>query len=1139
MRFLETVVILICWFLTDLEIATAERPSFRILAPKFICGQMKASNSSDTGSASAPQQITIGLQTKGGQRLHYDVTVHFELLNGIVSQRHTLLLWKSVRQLEKRFKAERELISEGNQITIPNEDLVPGVIYTFNVVASDLEGARSQDQNFTVTYRGKHARAALVQEGSSSIGDVSLLLLGSEVTYPDVPFTVTAKVVFCRPRNDYKFKWTVQGLDEALAALNTSSDVLEIPAGNLSPGKNYIINVTVVESTTGKNIVAANMKLNVLNRGLRGKIFPIDATTGFAQTTEIRTVFNDRKISNVNWSCKDSSGDGSCSEDLLVSKNSATISFIKESKYTISVAVEGLQLDSHIKVNSKSTVSVVLQSLPPMYLFLGQRYEIPVDVSGLFPKCTSNWTVVKQEGFAYFDSTSMGGIGGVRINDIEENFLSELVDYGNDTVTREVTLIIPDAAQKWDGLVPDASYKFRLITQCPEPIDDSVDSKVPRGTVTSHWDMILETNAPPKGLPLEVIPNENGTALNTFYTFSTGMALERETDFPLRYSYWYSVEGNSINFASYYEVMSAETQLPYSKGGVTTFYEVCDSRSACSRIDGPKVSLLPNTNLNQEDLEHRIDSVKNSFLRGNIIEATKLAFDAVVTLKNQDSKDYSDFYTKIMSVIEVQTAIVEENFADRSRFMSASDILQFAKQVKVLVDFGHTGSYLLSLLLELIDAVEYGPTRETRQVNPAPATNTAGVKLDLYESQIMSKNDSESKQQLLGYIPIATEQFCTNKQGGYSGKLVTLDVMRWSASSKNPLQDGVRIPDNVTSPMAATVKTSEVPTVPVSATGVAYYCLAKIWFRSDVLTSEPMVGMYRALLLVVDKTGAWKQVEWKDGRYLWNVSLAAGNSSGSYKCEVMTTDLKWDAVLCESSSIDSFLKCNCSEMNYIRVITKKPNETTTATTLPTTAIVTPVDTTTSVTTTVNLAESTTDTDILTFAPLSTNSPPTSISIGVSTTPPTTTLPNLTSTAATIASAVTTQSPTTVTPSINTTAITTTTSNTPPTTSNPNTTLQQADQLQANITLGHLGGGGGGAGPLEYSIIGALVLCAALTVAALVLYRRRRHTTSLTEELQGIVARVRSHSLPVRYARFQDEHNMNGDNVSTISDTVTI
>lgn len=35
-------------------------PSFRILAPEFICGQTKPENISDTGSA-APQQITIGL----------------------------------------------------------------------------------------------------------------------------------------------------------------------------------------------------------------------------------------------------------------------------------------------------------------------------------------------------------------------------------------------------------------------------------------------------------------------------------------------------------------------------------------------------------------------------------------------------------------------------------------------------------------------------------------------------------------------------------------------------------------------------------------------------------------------------------------------------------------------------------------------------------------------------------------------------------------------------------------------------------------------------------------------------------------------------------------------------------------------
>ncbi|KXJ71700.1 hypothetical protein RP20_CCG019898 [Aedes albopictus] len=1120
MRFPEMFAVLVSLVFTDLEITAAERPSFRILAPEFICGPTKPTNLSDeTGSVVAvPQQITIGLQTKGGQRLHYDVTVHFELLNGI---------------------AEREAISDGNQIMIPNEDLVPGVGYTFNVVAVDQAGTRSQDQNFTVTYPGKNARAALVQDGSSSAGDVSLLLLGSEVTYPDVPFTVTAKVIFCRPRNDYKFHWTVQGLDEASGVLKTNSDILEIPAGNLSPGKTYNIAVTVVDSAAGNSIVAATMKLSVLKRDLKGGVFPTDATAGFAQTIVIRTLFNDRQISNENWKCEDSTGDGGCSEDLLISNNSATISFLKESKYKISASVGDVRLDSHIQVNSKSTVSVVLQSMPPMYLLLGQRYEIPVDVSGLFPKCTSNWTVVKQDGFAYLDPSTVGGLGGVQINDIEENFLSELVDYGNDTVTREVSLIIPASAPKWDGLAPDASYKFRLVTTCPEPIDDSVDTKAPRGTVTSHWDMILETNAPPKGLPLEVTPIENGTALGTFFTFSTGVAKERESDYPLVYSFGYSVEGNSIGFASYYEVMSAETQLPYTRSGVSTFYEVCDSRNACSRIDGPKVMLLPNPNLSQADLDHRVDAIENSFRRGNIIEATKIAFDAVVTLKNQDSKHFNDFYTKVMLLMETKTPEVQKDFVERSRYLSASTVLQYAKQVKVLVDFGNHGSHLLGPLLELIDAVEHGPARESREVHPAPSANTAEVKLDLYESQILSAaNVSEAKQQLLSYIPTATEQFCSNKQRGYSGRLISLDVMRWSAASKSPLQDGVRIPDNASSSVHAILKTSDASIGTSSASGVAYYCLGKIWFRSDLLTSEPMVEMYQALLVAVDKAGSWKQADWKDGKFTWNASLPAGNHSGNYKCELLTKDLKWDTNLCNSSSDGDSVQCSCSQMSYLRITSKGLVEVTTTATSSTTEVVTPPSApATSSTTAIHPEETTPGTDVLTFAPLPTNptpsTPPTSTSASPSpSTIPSATSPSVQNTSA-IPSPATAQSPTTST--VNTTTTTTIQSPT-----NPNaTTIQQADHLhQPNITRSATIGGGG-AGPLEYSIIGALVLCAGLTGTALVLYRRRRHTTSLTEELQDIAARVRSHSLPVRYARFQDEHNMGGDNVSTISDTITI
>ncbi|XP_065089861.1 uncharacterized protein LOC135711048 [Ochlerotatus camptorhynchus] len=1150
-RRLKYFDILAFLMLVDVRSAVGEMPSFRILAPEFICGQPKPENTSDTGSA-VPQQITIGLQTKGGQKLHYSVTVQFSLLNGFVSQRHTLNLWESIRKLEKRLQKERETISDGNQISILNEELVSGVIYTFQVVGIDRNGTASQEQNFTLTYRGKSLQATVVQDGSSSTGDVSLLLLGSEVSYPDVPFTVTAKVIFCKAKNNYKFKWTVSGPEDAPLALNTNSDVLEIPAGTLSPTESYEIGITVVDSSEEKQIVAANMKLNVLTRALKGNVLPSDASTGFAQTTEVRTIFNDRSVSSLVWSCEDTSGDTRCSEDLIISERTASISFIKESNYTISATVGDVNLISNLQVNAKSTISVVLQTLPPMYLIPGQRYEILVDVHGLVPKCISNWTVVKGEGYSYFDTAAMGGLGGVFINDIEENFLSELVDYGNDTVTREVTLILPANAPNWEGLAPDVLYKFRLVTNCPEPIDDSVDSKVSRGTVISHWDMILETNAPPKGLPLEVTPNENGTALSTFFTFATGVAQERESDFPLLYSYWYSAEGNSINFANYYEVMSAETQLPYSKDGISTFYEVCDSRSACSRVDGPKITLKANPSLTPANTEFRIDAVENNFLRGNLREATKTAFDTLITLKNQDAKNFNDVYSKMMALLEDQTPIVRKVFVERSRYLPESSILQFVQQVKILIDLGQKGSNdnLLGELLELIDSVERGPARKTRATEPNLKTTLIGkaeTKLELFESLINSPNGTEesknsNKAKLLYYIPTAVRELCDNdKKYAYSSDLFTMEVMKVSSKVIKPLQTGIRIPDNETSLQHAVLKSTDEPKIDNLPAKVPYYCLGKVWYRTDLLTSYPMLGMYQVFLLM---DGSEKLAEWKDGQYLWNISLPVGNSAEGYKCELWSKEQRWANNLCESSPHIGFLECNCSQLNYLRIVSSMGNDTETNVTISTTTVASVATETSSIAD--QPTEITTSTDMLTFASLSTDVTPV-------TSPASTTLSSPVTVPMTTVSSTTTPSSTMTTPS---STITTTTTSSPnatqpsqPTTitntstkpvdaiSNPNTTLQEAEQLKANATRGHLGGGG--TGPLGYSMIGALFFFAILTVVALILYRRRRHTTSLAEELHGIASRVRTQSLPVRYARFQDEHNMSGDNVSTISDTVTI
>lgn len=51
-----------------------------------------------------------------------------------------------------------------------------------------------------------------------------------------------------------------------------------------------------------------------------------------------------------------------------------------------------------------------------------------------------------------------GGFGNISIADIDGNFLSELVDFVNSTVSRDISLIVPGKGSfpNWDGLKPNA-----------------------------------------------------------------------------------------------------------------------------------------------------------------------------------------------------------------------------------------------------------------------------------------------------------------------------------------------------------------------------------------------------------------------------------------------------------------------------------------------------------------------------------------------------------------------------------------------------------------------------------------------------------------------------------------------------------
>lgn len=89
-----------------------DRPFLRILAPKFICNKK-------AGQKSQSNNVTIGLQTREGQRLRYKFAVDFEMLGGAFkSQQHTLSIWKNIRLLQKRFNDLSEDISLKNQVEI-------------------------------------------------------------------------------------------------------------------------------------------------------------------------------------------------------------------------------------------------------------------------------------------------------------------------------------------------------------------------------------------------------------------------------------------------------------------------------------------------------------------------------------------------------------------------------------------------------------------------------------------------------------------------------------------------------------------------------------------------------------------------------------------------------------------------------------------------------------------------------------------------------------------------------------------------------------------------------------------------------------------------------------------------------------
>lgn len=360
-----------------------------------------------------------------------------------------------------------------------------------------------------------------------------------------------------------------------------------------------------------------------------------------------------------------------------------------------------------------------------------------------------------------------------------------------------------DAAADFPGLIGGATYRFRMRSTCPVPIDgntiDADASQENRPNVTALVDLVIETNAPPRGYPLEIVPLR-GVALRTAFKFTTGSAVDEPKDYPLRYTFQFLVavssaagrpeDGQFVStvVAQYYENTVCDSWLPYSAQPIRTMYEVCDSRDACVRYFGPNVTVerMGNDGGNDSDETDAkmlaIDEqIAGAMQRRDYELAFRVANITAISMRNGCFGDASG--TRLAQFRDAQRTKIAEQCArllkllasasapadatnddDTSDFyVSPSDAAQFVRlagqTLAVMSPQGETTAEdapVLRAFLQLLDVVDENASqrgqRRRRKRAPTPAagsvrnTNAIHERLQTMEALLQSSTGTELQQ---------------------------------------------------------------------------------------------------------------------------------------------------------------------------------------------------------------------------------------------------------------------------------------------------------------------------------------------------------------------------------------------------------
>ncbi|CAO1328340.1 unnamed protein product [Diamesa serratosioi] len=927
---------------------SSERPYFRILAPKFICNDKKSNQSEPPTS----NKLTISLQTREGQKLRYDIKIDFVMLDGFQNQRHTLSIWKNIRMMQSRFVNISDEISLKNQIDIDAVELTPQVIYTFTIVGFDEKNQPSETENFTITYKGGEIKTI-----RSDLGDgVSLLLFGSEFLYDDAEFLAVAEVTFCEPFHNYYFRWNVSGLSSDIYKnyFDVKSNYLQLPAGTLTPGKSYELSV-VMFNNESLTLGSSKMNFKIIPRDFQVVISPSDCMIGINRPIKFYAqIFRfSESIQNIEvmWICSQH-GESDCSSNFGNSSNmiDPSITFPTEGDYELQVQVTINNITktsiSKVQINAQVIPHVQIKNYPKLPVDVINQNEFYFTIMDLIPNCVAIWNAKEDESFATYESSNgtEDVFGSIIARDVEEQFLNELVDYDNNTLTKDITLTIPK-----NTLNSNERYKFSLTISCPEPLAEGAQNTI-RQNVTSFYDIVLETNGAPETYPLEIYPML-GIPMKTSFKFSTGAAKDSSADFPLKYKFGYNVENLKIIVGEYYENMVTHSELPYADA-IETFFEVCDNNNACARVSGSKVVVNAPYTYSKDEIDFKVGEFESKLKRSEYSGALNVGVVVLVTLKKV-LKDSSAIESTILKIMKTQLSTLKSG--SDSGYLYDQRVIGFITMSKDLLSImTNPDDSLVEELLTLSETVNKSARstlvkRDTlNSLKKNQRITTPDFKnniLSLSEILLSSKNITTVEREKGKYV-LKIHQYialmCQQENFGFfrnDSKFASFEIVK--IFSRQLSSEPLVMPGSI--PISIQVLTSS--TFPAK-----FVCIGKIRFTIDFfeIKSDDKRSTYETVIYEDSGDGKFELIKMKtlgesfitkvpiESKDTTKCSVWDGSQWNADNCKKQTTNnTNQINFKCITNDLPITIKCDGSSflVEQIQASTAKPIDTVTSTTV--------------------------------------------------------------------------------------------------------------------------------------------------------------------------------------------------------------